>query len=587
MPLALLLQQTLGTFKGGASALRLWTEIVALEGTVVERARGAFLAHWFGPRLPLHGGSVRASIGNLGELAARVREVRKGTGPSAAGPSLAEPLAGFAGTLAGMLLSPAGVVFGTVELLRFAGFSQWVLALALLAVPAALTAGLIAAPLDTLVVSGRLLVGGGVLAALLTGLGDTGTVEVTLGLFTSLAGLMNASVLLLSQLAAPTSKVRNPLLAGVRDLAPRLAAVLGQALGALSVVVIRIGPLLRPVAATLRAMVRFAAAGGAALALMADGARGWVDEQRDAWPTVIGKVFARVLSGAGHRMGHAGEVMSGQLAVVADVFRTLANRLPVAWGTYTRQLRGFSAGVFTEHPVGQAFGSFHAQIKTMVNAFRTAPAAPPSRPSAVSERVAVLKAALPSLPQVPPIPSLPDLLDSDLIRMRLGGAGAAPVDLAAIENAAKDFEKAVGTGAAVALGRRVRDVLSLPAMVAPERSALARDRDRLAARSDPPGLLLQLSAAQLVEFRRMLGLIVGRVLPPELRHLTVPGLVDPETLPVREVPATEELRPVVSTLRVRAPGGASGDVRRFADLVAARIRHQRYPANAPASSGGR
>lgn len=587
MPLALVLQQTLGTFRAAAAALRPWTEIVALEETVVERARGAFLAHWFGPRLPSDAGRVRASLANLDELAARAREVRKGTGPSAAGPSLAEPLSGFAGTLAGMLLSPAGAVFGTVELLRFAGLSQWVLELSLLAVPAALTTGLIAAPVGTLVVSGRVLVGGGALVALLTALGDTGTVEVALGLFTALAALMNASVVLLPQLAAPVSEVRNPLLAGIRDLVPRLAAAFGQALGALAVVVTRIGPVLRPVAATLRAMVRFAAAGGAALAAAADGVRGWVDEQRDAWPTVIGKVFHRVMSVAEQRMRHAGELMSDQLDLLAEVFHTLADRLAVAWGTYTGELRGFTAGVFTGHPVAQALGSFGAQVKTLVKAFGAAPPAAPSRPSAVSERVAALKAALPRLPEVPAFPSLPELPDSDMIHRQLSGAGVPPLGLAAIKDAAKDFEKSVGVGSAAALGRRARDVLSLPSVFEPERSALARDTDRLAARSDPPGLLLQLGAAQLAQFQRSFGLIVGRVLPPELRDLAIPGLVDPETLPVREVPTSDELRPVVASLRVRAPGGAPDDVRGFADLVAARIRHQRYRADAPAPSGGR
>ncbi|MFI1105938.1 hypothetical protein [Streptomyces melanogenes] len=587
MPLALVLQQTLGALKAAVAALRPWTEIVALEETVVERARGAFLAHWFGPRLPTDAGRVRASLANLGELAARLREVRKGTATSAEGPSLTEPLAGFAGTLAGMLLSPAGAVFGTVELLRFAGLSQWVLALSLLAVPAALTAGLLVAPVGALVVSGRVLGGGGVLLALLTALGDTGRVEVTLGLFTAFAALMNASVVLLSQLAAPVSHVRNPLLAGIRDLVPRLAAAFGQLLGALAVVVTRIGPVLRPVAAMLRAMVGFAAAGGAALAAVADGVRGWADEQRDAWPTVIAKVLNRVMSFAERQMRHAGELMSSQLDVLAEVFRTLADRLAVAWGTYSGQLHGFTAGVFSEHPVARAFGAFVAQVKTVVKAFAAAPPAAPSRPSAVSERVAALKAALPRLPELPAFPLLPDLPDSDLIRRQLSGAGVPPLGLAAVKDAAKDLEKTVGAGSAAALGRRARGMLSLPSALEPERWALAQDRDRLAARSDPPGLYLQLSAAQLAQFQRTFGVIVGRVLPPELRALALPGLVDPETLPVREVATSEELRPAVTSLRVRAPGQAPDDVRRFADLVAARMRQQRYRAHAPAPSGGR
>ncbi|MCI0477619.1 MAG: hypothetical protein L0Y55_15345, partial [Anaerolineales bacterium] len=118
MPLILLLQDTFGKFSRnvscvgeldlfrGVNCLTEWNKLIALEETLLLRARGIFMFRWFGPNLPMHGGDVRVAIGNLDALTARYLELRRQLLAEHRGANLTGPVAGLAGSLTGALVAP-------------------------------------------------------------------------------------------------------------------------------------------------------------------------------------------------------------------------------------------------------------------------------------------------------------------------------------------------------------------------------------------------------------------------------------------------------------------------------------------------
>ena len=118
MPLALLLEETFAAFKKGAEKLSPWNRLVLAEGLLVDRARGAFITRWFGTGVPLYGLSVRIAMVNVEALRRRYEAARAATPGAGGGLNLTEPLAGLAGQLGGLLLSPSGAILVVTVLAR-------------------------------------------------------------------------------------------------------------------------------------------------------------------------------------------------------------------------------------------------------------------------------------------------------------------------------------------------------------------------------------------------------------------------------------------------------------------------------------
>src|SRR5215216_2080605 len=123
MPVALLLKSMAGTLRAAGAALAPWTQIVPLESTIVERARSAFLVHWFGPRIPVDGLSLKGIIVNIDELGEQRQLAERSLPRTATGPNLLEPVMGIAGLVAGLALSPAGAVVGVITMLSIMDLS--------------------------------------------------------------------------------------------------------------------------------------------------------------------------------------------------------------------------------------------------------------------------------------------------------------------------------------------------------------------------------------------------------------------------------------------------------------------------------
>src|SRR5262249_20162561 len=110
MPLALVLHDMFGTWQRDVRKLAEWNQLVQLEQTLLDRARGAFLARWFGTGLAIMVGNLRVAIANIDALAARYGELRRQARREPSAPNRPEPLAGIAGSMIGALLAPTSSI---------------------------------------------------------------------------------------------------------------------------------------------------------------------------------------------------------------------------------------------------------------------------------------------------------------------------------------------------------------------------------------------------------------------------------------------------------------------------------------------
>ena len=97
MPIALLLHEVLSPLAMAGPVLERWQAMLRVEALVVARARGAFIVHWFGPRLPAAGGRLLVGIQNIAALTEQYRRARAASVAGDTGPNLTEPLASLAG----------------------------------------------------------------------------------------------------------------------------------------------------------------------------------------------------------------------------------------------------------------------------------------------------------------------------------------------------------------------------------------------------------------------------------------------------------------------------------------------------------
>jgi hypothetical protein len=599
MPLSLLLQSAVGTLRAASRALTPWIDIVGNESTIVERARSAFLVHWFGHRLPFNGLSLRSHIVNIAELDAQFRAAQKSVRQSEGAPNLTEPLLGFAGMLGGLLLSPVGMVAAVSLLWRFTEHGWTALVVALLWFGGLLT-GLVLAPAGT----GILLIGG--LTALAAAIGlsaalaDQRPIRGAFDLFGALARLMNAGLVFVGQLTGERSGVRNPLLKKVLELGDRAAALFAQALGALAFLVVRVGPVLEPVASTLVGIGELAGGTFAAVGAIVDGLKQEFTEQVVSGRTSIVGVLAGVGWVARRQSNAARDVLVAQLDVLIDTLSGVGPALGSAFGVFVGEARGFVRTQFTGHPTIRVVGALLDQADVAAAAFNPPPAKNPAGNATAAAANAgpgafdQVLAALPPLPPAPTFPTLPVLPDRARLARQLGAGTVPALDLTAIEQAAAGLGGAV---APVELTEQARASLARlrrgPGLFAAEQAALTE-------RFGPPAEALELNRLQLQRFRDAFSVIVGQLLPAKLRGTAAPQLaavfesldrtvyatpkraVPADRLPVLDLPDNDRLRPEVRTLRLRMPGAPLGTVRRFETLLLDRLRRQEYPADGPA-----
>jgi hypothetical protein len=608
MPIALLLQSTFAVYRKGSTLLDPWLAMVRIEELLIGRARSAFLVHWFGDRLPVRDNRLQVSIANLRALRQRWEAVTRQQPETDRGINLTEPLAGLAGTLVGVILSPAGAILGVHGAIRLlvTGVTE----------AGGLLAGLIAGPVATAVgaVVGVLLLPLGLALAALFGAAEQSALRELYRMLGAVARLLESASGFIDQLLGPREQVRNPLVRGLLTLLDRVAVLLSQALAVFAILVVRIAPMILPLA---RQALAF---------------RGVIDAVVDTvrailYRPLLGVPVETILKdglGVLVRRGPAGR-LGGLFGALAEALGGIPSRLGALVGSLLDILRASALGqmpsiiaqatnvlaaavlALLRHPALRTILGAIGRVQTVLGAL------PPSPPSAPSPSSGSSLGRLPIGPPVPRPPSLPDTVD---IQSFLGPAPSPGLPY----GPAQIFPLAPETLAAA-----LRMRAAPPSVFAGERARLV-------------GELGQVSTAERVmqraedlRFRGLLEGVMGQVLPPDIaagapalgpgfagidRFVYGTGLHDlvreklplairaqvrtllpllegldehiqgtpsPEQdrpLPVRALPDNGRLQPRVRHLTVRWVGGEESETRRFAGQLVAALRGQTYLARA-------
>jgi len=635
MPLGLLLQETVYTFRWGARRLEPWSHLVRVEEILIRRARGAFLGHWFGRGLPLKGARLRIVIDNLDALRARWLAAKESADASraaaeAGGVNLAEPVSGLAGQLMGMLLSPAGFVLGVSVILR--NIRYWVKTLYdALGWKVAL---LLAWPAGGAIIGAFAPIGAGVGIALgANESGDARKARNLVAFLGALAPLIQAATRFIALLLGPREKVRNPVVRALLEFLDALAALAPFVLAAVAVALVEIGPLIVPLAHQLKAFMSL------------------FSEFRATLSDIFGDVRADREAGAKSLPDVFGRIAPIVLDKLDFVFVQLSLTFPVLDMMLTSLWDELIAS-FT--PIVEKATKAISDWKTRaVDAFKDA-----LKADAVAKTIANAKEILSLAAKAWPGQAMPDLSDAALAAAKkaiaysppgLAAKGAAEAAKGAYDiydnyfsapsRSAGDifaFPELPGFGAAVArkggpppgldaigvlaridikhggalsggyapVGKGVdegADAAARPTQVfAAERMKLRRELGNIS----PAQALADMRDEQM-GLRGMLKSVVGRVLPAEMRvHMET--LLDAfikvdEALflkttekesyfPVRDLPDNGQLRPIVRTLTIKGAGVSRADADTFRQLLQKALNALAYPAVKPtepvATAGG-
>lgn len=525
MPVIMLLRGLTASLCATVRTLTPWLEIVDHESVVVERARAAFLVHWWGFETPVTRLNLSGYIVNIAQLDEQLTAAQRSVPVSQGGPNATGSLLGFAGMVVGMALDPLYAMAGVHLLMSFTEFSWKTLVLSVLwrLAPFALAVGMVVAPVGTSV-----LVGGGLAAAgfgygLIVALGDLRDVRAAYELFGSLTRLFLAAQDVIGQVLG--DRMRNPLTKALVDVGTRLGRLLGQVLGAMAFLVVRVGPALAPVAALMNGLALLAGTAATAIGEVVTGAMSSADDALSAE-----RLLMRVTGVLRTRLTAASGAFGDALGVLESALSAVGGKLTA--GTFPAELATFVEALVTGHPTLRAVTALRTEADVFQAALDAVPPKPPkpAKPSSGPGLLAPLIAALPELPSVsfPALPVLP---------------------VVTVPPAVPVVEPPV--------------VLRVPAVRVPAVTGLALPE--LPRFLDAPVDLRPLNA------------IVDHLLPAALRgpmREKLDKLL--AEFPVAELPKSDVLRPVVHTLRLRVPDADPDDVRRFQDGLLARLRKQPY-----------
>ena len=600
MPFALFLQENFQVLTKGAATVAPWETLVRIERILIDRARSAFLVHWFGERLPVFGSNVLVWIGNLGELQVRYRRVLAQSRFQPESISLVEPVAGLVGNLAGMLLSPAGaitVIYGVLRLIRNTiGHIALALPLAILGGPFLTGLGVgLGVPIS---------LSFGLFAGLTQAAAPDATVQAVLGLIAALTRALDAFNVLFGQLLGPRDQVRNPLLRSILDLLDGIAGLLAHLLAFAAIVVTRVGPLVLPWAREMLAFKNLIPSVVEMLTHLVTSAvdriSGMIDDPSS--PLYLLRPFHRVLAAIEEALPSMLGVIATLLLRAAALMIVGALRALPDLASWLGTVGGLVARHVLDHYVFRQILGLIAAVRTVIDIFQplvgsgSAPATAPSTPAPSSS------SSSPSI--LPPMPTLPQLPSRKDVDRQIGGPPPMPLSLGAIEKVADllprdTIDKAFGL-TDPGLAKLIKDLRRDPPSVFGGEHA--RIRRELVARGRGPTIGDAFKQIRLdeVRLRRLLFDVVGHVLPPAVRAQHFPALLDAfrdidhyiydgsrrqrvatePDFPVRELPDNGRLQPQVGTLRIAASGWNAAELEAFRDRLVARLQRDDYRVDA-------
>jgi len=594
MPLALLLQKTFGTWNRDVTRLNDWNRLVDLEETLLQRARGVFMARWFGTGLPIFVGSLRVAIANIDELKERYRIIRAGVMRQNPDLNLTEPIAGIAGTMIGALLAP------TSSMALMAVISQempnWITILA--ASLNWLTFGslgvllfAVAVPLAAAATPVAVIAKRDVLAAIHRFLGG-------------LAGLFSAARRFLEQIIGRREDVKNPLLRQILGVLDRMAEVLPFLFALAALILVWVGPKLSPLAKQLDILIALAKTTFRIVSLTLTDLFERLQElytgKDSPWAVLQGiiRIFRTWCRFIQDEFAELVKVAAPAFESVpvdpkkpegkkqTRVAMAVTHALEDAFSKVLPYIKRFTVEhwlfkAFTE--IGDRFGKIAAVFTTL----KKKPPAPKKDPGWTEKRLKPILPALPADLSFPDLPKIPDLISPP-------GIFAREEWLAMLRQPEPDVY--------AWSGRDVPKIGYLFTLLPSDEEALKRLRrppaDIFAAehkallQGKPASDVLAEMQAKEVALRTMLFAIIDNLLPPAVAD-EVPMLQGrlwelDETLygkkaqfPVRDLPGGDRLSVNAQKLRVHAPGMKESAVRHWSADLRTALTNQIYRTERP------
>jgi hypothetical protein len=602
MPIFLLLAETTWTWQFAAKQLESWVHMVAVEEVLIDRARSAFLVHWFGMHLPLKGLSLKVYIDNLQELSNRYLVAAKSAKGEITGLNLTEPLAGIAGQVAGTIVSPVGLLLKIEMGLRKS--ATWVQVL----LGVLLT--LMGAPIFWSGEVSGLVLGLGLPLGFLGGIGLGAVQEETTGVVIeflgALAKLLNSARVFLEIIMGPPEKIKNPLLTRIMNLIQGFAALMPQVLGFAAILVTRISPLLFTLFRDFQVFQAF---------------KELMDPVGETLKRIKKDLVTRVeaLDPIGVLFNIIG-VVTDSILKALDLFFTrfldFLDNASTLFKAIFKHLKGESGDEKKKIPGTGFLGFFETVAGWLKDAVHKHPLIVSFQAiTLIQEALAKLKGTVSITPHfawiafhetlvepsaddsdskfpVPDITTPGGALDYYALRSLL--AGKLPDDVDTIVPRAKALKLEVwphGPGPLSPLAEKHLQEFRHP------QSVFGLERKNLVASlGRTPEAMLQ----EQQKLRDLISVVVGRILPPELRGYMddlVSGLkkLDDAVLgrkdktkklqdldyPVRHIPDNGELRPIVRRLVIRSQGGDKLKIQDFEQRIRKALLAQRYLAPDP------
>ena len=572
MPIALLIQNLVKVFADGVRSVSSWDQLVTLETTLLGRARGAFLVHWFGPHIPMAASAVRVHIDNLEALRTRYHAVAAGA--RADGPNLAEPLAGMTGMLFGQLSSPINsmVLYALVD--RY--MQKWYYTL--LAALNAMTFGVLGSAIA--------LVAGAASPLAIPLLLTSDTVRAAYDFLGAFASLIPAFVRFW-HIVSGAEPARNPLLREMLEIGHQLATLLPFVFAMFAFLVVHTTRIMRPLAVQLplfRALIESVMdVIGFVLDNFIDHIKALYEGENSAKAAILHVVHAlqRAMGVIGDQLtavfGRLSQASQGWIDAMAGGFRVwLARALPAILAATTK------------HPVVEFFLAAARSLGAVAAIFRARPS-PPSPPSSPGVFTRGLTAVFGAAPPTPSL-TLPDVP-----ALEAAAGGVPPLPRATLGDS---LEWAAGL---------FRDLRAVGLLADP--FALSREAGRRLRHARYPGSVFRAERDALVEparqareeelrYRDLLFEAVGRTLPPQAAEKVqqlapvfdaldralnrTPRAEADRTVafPVLDVPESDALIPAVTRLRIRVPGGNESQAREWGLRLKGALLAQPYAAPA-------
>lgn len=241
MPIALLLEDMMKTLRTGAAKLERWGTMALLEELLIDRARGAFMVHWFGTGIPITGLHIRIAIANLAELRARFSDVlaERNRRTTAGGINLLEPLSGLTGMVLGMSFVPTSMLLLSVAMYQH--IKEWFETLS--SMITWLSGGLLAPILSIGTAPGMILLIPATLIGAAVAL-DTNpeSLRRIYNLLNAMARAAESLRAFIGVFLSPREDIRNPLMRRIREVLDNVSNVTMALLGAFALLITRIGP---------------------------------------------------------------------------------------------------------------------------------------------------------------------------------------------------------------------------------------------------------------------------------------------------------------------------------------------------------